>query len=64
MSFFHRAICTNKCPHKIGRSDSSLCYFCQKFTESYIHMFCDCGKVLPLWNKLSTFIYKKNVVKI
>ena len=35
-----------------------------KFTKNadpYIHMFCDCDKVLPLglWDNLSTFIYKK-----
>ena len=44
---FHRAICTKKFLHKIGRIDSLLCYFCQKFTESYIHMFCDCEKLFP-----------------
>ena len=56
---FHRAICTNQFLHKIGRTDSPLCYFCQNSSESYIHMFCDCDKVLPLWDNLSTFIYKK-----
>ena len=56
---FHRAICTNQFLHKIGRIDSPLCYFCQKFTESYIHMFCDCEKILPMWNNLNTFIDKK-----
>ena len=56
---FHRVICTNQFLHKIGRTDSPLCYFCQNSSESYIHMFCDCDKVLPLWDNLSTFIYKK-----
>ena len=56
---FHRAICTNQFLHKIGRADSPLCYFCQKSTESYIHMFCDCDKIRPLWDNLSTFIDKK-----
>ena len=56
---FHRAICTNQFLHKIGKTDSPLCYFCQKSTESYIHMFCECDKVCPLWDNLSTFIDKK-----
>ena len=56
---FHRAICTNQFLHKIGRSDSPLCYFCQNSIESYIHMFCECDKVRPLWDNLSAFIDKK-----
>ena len=27
---FHKAICTNKFLHKIGRNDSPLCHFCKK----------------------------------
>ena len=30
LKIFHRAICTNKFLHKIGRSDSPLCYFLSK----------------------------------
>ena len=59
---FHRAICTNQFLHKIGRIDSPLCHICQKFTESYIHMFCNCENSFPyriIWAPLLT----KNVVK-
>ena len=56
---FHRAICTSQFLQKIGRTDSPLCYFCQKSIESYIHIFFECDKVRPLWDNLSTFIDKK-----
>jgi len=56
---FHRAICTNKFLHKIGRTDTPLCYFCKKSDESFIHLFCRCDKIVPLWDNLSTFIEGK-----
>ena len=56
---FHRAICTNKFLYKIGRIDSPFCFFCDKFDETLIHLFCDCDKITPLWDNLCDFIGNK-----
>ena len=56
---FHKAICTNKFLHKIGRNDSPLCHFCKKNDESLIHLFCECDVVTPFWDHLSDFIESK-----
>ena len=47
---FHRAICTNKFLHKIGRSDSPFCCFCKKIDETLVHLFCECEKITSLWD--------------
>ena len=44
---FHKAICTNQFLHRIGRSDSSNCYFCNNLPETILHLFCECEKVSP-----------------
>ena len=49
---FHNAIALNAFLHKIGRSDSPLCYFCKKLPETLKHIFCDCTVVTPMWEKL------------
>lgn len=56
---FHRAICTNKFLHKIGKIESPLCFFCNGASESLVHLFCDCDNILNLWDSLSAFIEKK-----
>ena len=33
---------------KIKRKDSPLCSFCNKDPETYIHVFCECPRVLPI----------------
>ena len=53
---FHKAICTNQFLHKIGRADSPNCYFCNKFPETILHVFCECEKVSPLWDDLCFLI--------
>ena len=53
---FHRAICTNKFLHKIGRADNPNCYFCSNLPESLVHLFCECDKVSPLWDELCFLI--------
>lgn len=56
---FHRAICTNKFLHKIGRIDSALCSLCKKYDESLVHLFCECDEVINLWDNLYLFIESK-----
>ena len=45
---FHKAICTNQFLHRIGRTDSSNCYFCTNLPETILHLFCECENVSPL----------------
>ena len=57
--FFHRAICTNQFLHKICRFDSPNCSFCKNFfffSETLLHLFCQCEKVSPLWDDLCFLI--------
>jgi hypothetical protein len=56
---FHKAICTNKFLNKIGRTDSPFCYFCNKSDETLVHLFCECDKIISLWDNLSSFIETK-----
>jgi len=56
---FHKAICTNKFLHKIGRSDSPSCFFCKSEDESLLHLFCECDKIKCLWDDLVIFIENK-----
>ena len=56
---FHKAICTNRFLHKIGRNDSPLCHFCKLKEETLIHLFCECDVVTPLWDNMSDFIQSK-----
>ena len=53
---FHKAICTNRFLHRIGRNDSPFCQFCEKIDETLIHLFCECDVIVPLWDNLSDFI--------
>ena len=54
--FFHKAICTNQFLHRIGRTDSPNCYFCNILPETILHLFCECEKVSPLWDELCFLI--------
>ena len=56
---FHMAICTNKFLHKIGRTDSPLFIFVKNLLNFIFICFVTVKKVLPLWNKLSTFFDEK-----
>lgn len=49
---FHNAIGFNAFLFKIGRKESANCYFCSDFPETLDHLFCDCRRVVPLWEKL------------
>ena len=53
---FHKAICTNQFLHRIGRTDSPNCYFCNNSPETILHLFCECEKVSPLWDELCFLI--------
>ena len=56
LKLFHKAICTNQFLHRIGRSDSPNCYFCNDLPETILHLFFECEKVSPLWDELCFLI--------
>ena len=45
--------------YKIGRKDNPLCSFCGNQPETFVHLFCDCDKVKPIWQELQNFINTK-----
>ena len=47
------------CTIEIGRADSPLCFFCKKYDESFVHLFCECEKVQSLWDSLTALIENK-----
>ena len=49
---FHKSIALNNFLFKIKRKDSPKCSFCGEKDETFIHLFCECDKVNPVWNDL------------
>ena len=45
---------------KIKRKDSPDCTFCNKREETIIHIFCECEKIIPIWQYLMSIILKKH----
>ena len=44
----------------IKRKDSPNCNFCDKMTETMVHLFCDCEAVTPIWHILLQIIHLKH----
>ena len=51
-----RLLATNSFLFKISISNSDLCIFCSIEKETILHLFCQCDKVLPLWDSFVNFI--------
>lgn len=51
-----RLLATNSFLYKINISNSDLCSFCFTERETILHLFCNCVKVLPLWDAFTNFI--------
>jgi len=49
----HNIIFTNEKLHKIGRTESPLCVFCNNHIETLVHLFVECNKVNVLWNQVT-----------
>ena len=54
---FHNVIGVNAFLFKIRKRDSPNCYFCSEEPETLDHLFCNCTKVVPLWENLVDKIY-------
>ena len=57
---FHKAIALNDFLYKIKRKESPSCSFCDKEEESIIHLFCECERVVPLWQDLLSAVRVNN----
>jgi hypothetical protein len=51
-----RAIAFNNFLFKIGRKDSPLCTFCTDSPETFVHIFCECRKVKPIWETIQNLV--------
>ena len=60
---FHRAICTNQFLHKIGKTDSPLCYFCQNQLNPTFICFVSATKFVP-YGIIWALLLIRNVVII
>ena len=58
---FHKAIALNDFLYKIKRKNSPNCSLCNKEEETMVHIFCDCEKVIPVWQDLLDIIGQKDV---
>ena len=56
---FHKAIALNTFLFRIKRKDSPNCSLCGKEEETMVHLFCECEKVVPLWQTLLNIISQK-----
>ena len=57
---FHKAIALNDFLFKIKKKDSPNCSLCGKEEETFVHLFCECEKVIPIWLKLLDMISQKS----
>ena len=51
-----KKIMTNSMRNKWDSSVSPKCQFCQKITESMIHIFCECEKVQSFWKAVVKWV--------
>ena len=56
---FHKAIALNQFLYKINRRDSPKCSLCDTGDETMIHLFCECDKVISIWQGVLDVISQK-----
>ena len=59
--FLTRILPTNKWLYKCKLVNSSLCDFCNMFTDSINHLFWECQHIQQFWRDLHTFLATKHV---
>ena len=57
--FIHRRIATNSFLHKIGKSPSDKCTFCDLETKSLLHLFWECKFIQTFWKELESWLSTK-----
>lgn len=55
----HRILPTNHYLKKINVISYDVCGFCKENVETIEHVFMTCSEILPIWNNLSMYIYRK-----
>ena len=57
---FHNANAFENFLFRIKRKESPNCVYCNNFTETITHFFCDCDIVKPIWKDLVELIRDKH----
>ena len=52
----NKILVTNSFLYKIKRKETDLCSYCQKETESILHLFCNCERVKDFGGKYKRVI--------
>ena len=55
-----RAIITNKHLYRWKMRDNNMCSFCEKYKETYRHLFVECERIQPLWEYAEKYIQDLN----
>ena len=43
--------------HKWGIKTHNRCGLCGEYEEMYVHLFCECRKVIPFWDGVKRWIH-------
>ena len=60
--FLHRRLSTDNFLKKIRLVESENCTFCQRETETLVHLLWECTKVQSFWISLSSWLQLCNVI--
>ncbi|XP_033756945.1 uncharacterized protein LOC117339468 isoform X1 [Pecten maximus] len=60
----HRIISTNKYLHMINLKDSPLCTFCNRHTETIVHIFWECRLVAIFWEDFKVWLYDDTLTNL
>ena len=55
----HRILGTNYYTHKLKITNSPQCNICKESEETIVHLFCECPKIITLWENITTWIRNK-----
>ena len=55
----NKSLVTNSFLHKTNKIDNNICSYCQKETESIVHLLCTCDIVKEFWDSFKTWIGEK-----
>ena len=59
----HRRLSTNNFLKKIGLVNSEKCTFCQRETETFVHLLWECPKIQSFWISLSLWLQSCKIVE-
>ena len=59
MKVLHNIIYTNEKLYRIGKVESAMCTFCNRYIETLNHLFYDCTFVQQFWKNVNEIFLKK-----